>query len=258
MSRHCRTLEELKVNIHRLLLSDPMVRADLAGQKRQTGRLVTDRNTRPDGSPRVKPGDEIWFKETCHCLGEDGYLYRATEPDAGVRWTPSSLCPDDAIRLKHVVTSVRRQKACEISEHDAWAEGMKGLTFDDIVEVGGKKKVLAALLRAGEGELYARNRWAMLDAVSRFRVAFRLMHGADALDQDVWVYGWNEEVLTEWPLGVPEGRWRYQTAVDAWVEGRFDSEGTAIKPVFLDDDGTPFWWEFFEVGETFVRLGDGK
>lgn len=251
--------------IHRLLLSGPMVRADLAGKKGQTRRPCTPHNTRPDGSPRVKPGDEIWFKETCRETvdGSGLWIYRADGGPNFVGWTPSILCPDEAIRLKPVVTSVRKQKAGEIDEHDARLEGMAGLTLEDLVQWSSRKKVLNAILGEGTTRIrrlemcVASDMWAQKDALSRFLVAFTLMHGLDALERDVWVYGWDEEVLTEWPSEVLAGRWRYQTGVGAWVCGRFTKDPEVWErgyPLFCDDDGVLFAAGMFETGETFVRL----
>lgn len=101
-------------------------------------------------SPYGVPGDRLWVRETWLYVGPgsgseiDGPIeqargenqkpancwYRATpisNLDVGTyRWTPSIHMPRWASRLTLEVTEVRVQRLAEISEEDAWAEGIGG------------------------------------------------------------------------------------------------------------------------------------
>jgi len=92
--------------------------------------------------PYGPPGDGLWVRETwshdapslesCRRAHEDalpgvsyGPYYKATEiaPDT-LRWRPSIHMPRWASRLTLEVTGVRIERVQEISEEDAWAEGV--------------------------------------------------------------------------------------------------------------------------------------
>lgn len=126
-----------------ILFSGPMVRAILEGRKTQTRRVVKGIALdwlRPDGftpeftaspenslCPYGNPGDTLWVRETWGPF-EGGFIYRADEgpnvkPDDG-RWHPSIHMPRDASRLSLLIKSVRVERLQEISEADAFAEGV--------------------------------------------------------------------------------------------------------------------------------------
>ncbi len=72
--------------------------------------------------------DSLWVRET---WADDeqfgGVLYRADNPDAdpiGNGWRPSIFMPRKHSRLTLSVTDVRVQRLQEISDSDAWAEGV--------------------------------------------------------------------------------------------------------------------------------------
>lgn len=73
-------------------------------------------------------GDRLWVRET---WADDeqfgGVLYRADNPDAdpiGNGWRPSIFMPRKHSRITLSITDVRVQRLQEISDSDAWAEGV--------------------------------------------------------------------------------------------------------------------------------------
>ena len=116
-----------------ILFSAPMVRALLAGRKTMTRRLVTNR-----AAARIEVGDVLWVKETWAYFGGDEYIYQrdpgavqyrasadAFESPAGGRWRPSIFMPRWASRISLLVTGKRTERAHDISEADARAEGIE-------------------------------------------------------------------------------------------------------------------------------------
>ena len=94
----------------------------------------------PDGTihrvhSRIQPGDQIYVKETwaqvAPCVGNETdacTVYRSDGvllPD-GYKWRSSMLMPRCESRILLEVVSVRAQRLQEISEDDAWAEGVVG------------------------------------------------------------------------------------------------------------------------------------
>lgn len=147
-----------------ILFSAPMVRAILDGRKTQTRRVVKDRvknggqwftRTPSDFAndemlatykcPYGQPGDQLWVREAfrldadfdhmspaeagAHCRDHDhgaGALYEATEStdDGWGKLRPSIHMPRWASRITLEVTDVRVERLQEISETDAYAEGV--------------------------------------------------------------------------------------------------------------------------------------
>ena len=141
-----------------ILMSGPLVRATLAGQKTQTRRPIK-RENKPDPGfewaeclcreidPSDTPcatcasrfpglaaaGDRLWVRETWTAAMYDAKspadcLYRAddnrgVEDIAEAKWTPSIHMPRWACRLVLPLVSVRVERVQDISEADAWAEG---------------------------------------------------------------------------------------------------------------------------------------
>jgi hypothetical protein len=146
-----------------ILFSAPMILALLAGRKTQTRRLagkwrVTGDPASPQGETgvfvpsswqRAQPGDRLWVRETWGCPEADRpgvkdgrkprpgdrIVLQADPADAaqwqtghpscgGFVWRPAIHMPRWASRLTLLVTEVRRQRLQEMSEADAWAEGV--------------------------------------------------------------------------------------------------------------------------------------
>lgn len=139
-----------------ILFTGPMVRAVLAGTKRQTrrvfkaknGGVYPNRNDLPGmqqiqrNCPYGQPGDRLWVRETFARI--DGQTrpwietdYRATYTHGdrlgdtlGIkkRWTPAIHMPRHASRLTLGITAVRLERLQDISEVDAVAEGVDDVT----------------------------------------------------------------------------------------------------------------------------------
>lgn len=140
-----------------ILMNSDMVRAILRGQKTQTRRPVMPQPFRtPPGTlhgwewerrgknviwitvwhlkscPFGQPGDRLWVRETFAEIGSPSrVVYRADDkmPPEGqvVRWTPSIFMPRALSRITLEITEVSARHVQDITEEDAWAEGMDGL-----------------------------------------------------------------------------------------------------------------------------------
>lgn len=144
-----------------IIFSGPMVRAILDGRKTMTRRAIKGRDVvyqygsvmhrvrRADGDhmegmacPYGQPGDHLWVRETWteSIGGQPG------TPDDGTRiayykadgmhgekfrgWKPSIYMPRWASRITLEVTGVRVERVQDISEEDAWNEGIEPV-WDD-------------------------------------------------------------------------------------------------------------------------------
>ena len=143
-----------------ILMSGPLVRAVLSGQKTQTRRPIK-RENKPDPGfewaeclcreidPSDTPcctcearfpgiasaGDRLWVRETWTAAmheptGPADCLYRAddnggVEDLAEAKWTPSIHMPRWASRITLPLVSVRVERVQSISEGDAIAEGLR-------------------------------------------------------------------------------------------------------------------------------------
>lgn len=139
-----------------MLMSAPMVRAILAGNKTQTRRVVKPQPQRVDGGvpfgdapdwahaepgcavmrcPYGKPGDRLWVRETWNTSANvlppisEPYIYAADLGPTGVSrwaasWKPSIHMPRAASRITLEVTGVRVERVQDISVADAIAEGV--------------------------------------------------------------------------------------------------------------------------------------
>jgi len=142
-----------------ILFSGPMVRAILEGRKLQTRRIVKDAQSLPtvwtgdpdreavpswyseEYCPYGKPGDRLWVRETfwvrqwgntINGIGVDYKAggeptHRSTRPDnvgQMCRWRPSIHMPRWASRINLEITEVRVERLQDISENDAYEEGV--------------------------------------------------------------------------------------------------------------------------------------
>jgi hypothetical protein len=146
-----------------ILMSGPMVRAIIEDRKTMTRRVVNPQSVfdgleaivkrfpNQTGCPYGAAGDGLWCRETWRPLWDEGNLgdcieYRADgakrkpvglDEDTGYRfdemcepgslnprWRPSIFMPRWACRLTLEVTAVRVERLQDITEADAWAEGV--------------------------------------------------------------------------------------------------------------------------------------
>jgi hypothetical protein len=133
---------------HPILFSTAMISALLDGRKTQTRRIFKDHpRLRSDLSkvdlkawmgnhpeyilsfcPYGKPGDVLWVRESFSFYEPDGYgfNYKADFTDAHTfKWKPSIHMPKDAARIWLQVEEVRVERLQDISEIDAFAEGVE-------------------------------------------------------------------------------------------------------------------------------------
>jgi hypothetical protein len=92
--------------------------------------------------PYGKPGDLLWVRETYAAPHDCDHLkpreipkgkrihYAATEERGGLLWRPSIFLPRWASRISLKIADIRVERLQEISEDDARAEGLKGMTKD--------------------------------------------------------------------------------------------------------------------------------
>jgi hypothetical protein len=180
-----------------ILFSGNMVRTLLAGTKLQTRRLLRPKHLSGSGwhvpnagatsdtmttvlarfCPYGQPGDRLWVRETwrVETSGEVQTLYyRADEPwHDGAGWSPSIHMPRWASRLTLEVTAVRVQRACEISEEDALAEGvLHGNDLGRTVYTDTGARVSARdAFRALLGSIYGPDAWEKWFWAVSFKVA---------------------------------------------------------------------------------------
>lgn len=92
--------------------------------------------------PYGKPGDLLWVRETYAAPHDCDHLkpreisertrihYAATEERGGLLWRPSIFLPRWASRITLKIADIRVEQLQDISEDDARAEGLKGITKD--------------------------------------------------------------------------------------------------------------------------------
>lgn len=139
-----------------LIFSEPMVRALLEGRKTQTRRLGVKHWT-------VLAGDRIWVRENWRTLQKSDCLaprhlgadiskitFEADPENRNRLWAfgklrPSIHMPRWASRLTLIVEGVKIERLQDISEEDAYAEGVAGLPH----EIGQKPRAIFAELWCG-------------------------------------------------------------------------------------------------------------
>lgn len=162
-----------------LILSGPMIRATLSGQKTVTRRIVkeeclpviprktpfwltrlgdglhiTTGDTTADERIPFDIGNRLWVRETWR--NKDGMerpgdpaVYRADWPDAAVRWTSPRFMKRSLSRFTVVLQEIRVERLKDMTEEDALAEGMGDPSVQDY---GGP----CAKAHASKRELFAR------------------------------------------------------------------------------------------------------
>jgi hypothetical protein len=166
-----------------ILMSAPMVRAILAGNKTQTRRVVKYaapdlidedgwplRDMSADGAGEVRsacpygqPGDRLWVRETWgEFRREPGRpIYRADDPLAlgsSNPWKPSIHMPRCYSRITLEITGVRVERLQDISEADAKAEGAPCVD-----EVSGHEVLFPQHSKAGTYRLGYRALWEQIN-----------------------------------------------------------------------------------------------
>ena len=128
-----------------ILMSEPMIKAILAGRKTMTRRVVKERPESDWTDIRWCPfqvGQRLWVRETWRAMAVDDELspceissdyapiiqYKTTEPCSQDiimgQWRPSIFMPRWASRITLEVTGVKVERLQEITESDASAEGV--------------------------------------------------------------------------------------------------------------------------------------
>lgn len=164
-----------------IMMAGPMVRRLLDGTKTQTRRT---------GARwlKVKPGNVLHVREAfappCERVGRERTIYAADWGDdpPNPRWTPAVHMPLALVRMRLLVKRVWQERADDISEADAIAEGMEAVTVDDLLEMAGgsKRKVFSACLVAEGGHCWAEwwkfeAKWEMMNMRMRFRLVLAVL-----------------------------------------------------------------------------------
>ena len=110
------------MNERPILFSTPMVRAILDGTKTQTRRIFKE------GRTPFYAGQYLWVKETWRLerVGKvSQVIYRTADGFVGSKWKSSLFMPKKFTRLVLQVECVKTEKLQDITDEDAWAEGMR-------------------------------------------------------------------------------------------------------------------------------------
>lgn len=103
---------------HGLLFRPEMIRAIVEGRKTRTMRPIVKRNTLPDGSSRIRPGDTIWTRETCWLGGPYPDKQIAFYVSDGAMCIGSTIGP----KVRRFVNSTARDRNERLTD-----EHMRGL-----------------------------------------------------------------------------------------------------------------------------------
>ena len=146
--------------------------------------------------PFGQVGDRLWGRETwMDLLGDDNrnqYSYRADAPsvsfgsearDYGLKWRPPINMPRSASRILLEVVSVRAERLQDISEEDAFSEGI-----ERIEEHSWSAKGAAPL-----GTFRGMDEWSdtepfWTDATDAYRSLWEIEHGLDSWNAIPWVW----------------------------------------------------------------------
>ena len=137
----------------------------------------------------------VWYRadDSLRCF--DGT--NAADPDMRrpSQWQPSSRMPRELSRLRRIVKSVRVERVQNITEAGALAEGMGGVTFEDLLGMG-------AWIDIARAWGYCQDSWPMpgtmeeqwvseLAMWERFELIWRLAY-PDSWERNdwIWVVSW--------------------------------------------------------------------
>ena len=128
-----------------ILFNSEMVQAILEGRKIQTRRMIKPQPQGEWAAPGRTmckygvPGDRLYVKETWRPKGHNfptghPYEYKATAEQDGVPldepWKPSIHMPKDAARIWLEITDIRVERVQDITEEDAFNEGVLTSTLN--------------------------------------------------------------------------------------------------------------------------------
>ncbi|CAN5664010.1 hypothetical protein BH09PLA1_BH09PLA1_09760 [soil metagenome] len=114
-----------------IAFNDEMIRALLAGRKRQTRRLVDSSRRSAAICPFGAPCDRLWVRERWAPGNRpDSYHYSADNHGDAVRFRPTFHMPRAACRIELQICSVKTQPLQSISAADARDEGFDATTSD--------------------------------------------------------------------------------------------------------------------------------
>lgn len=178
------------------MMAGSMVRRLLDGTKTQTRRTGA-RWT------KVKPGDVLHVREAfrpfVNIRAHRTYVYRADMAERLVaredfdlwsqryfpfrdsgdpfRWIPAVHMPLDVCRMRLLVKRVWQERADDISEADAIAEGMKGVTIEDLLEMAGgsKRKVRKAWGLVDDWQSIRELIWPLVPCWRRFQLVLGIL-----------------------------------------------------------------------------------
>ena len=111
-----------------ILFNNPMTRAILSGQKTTTRRILKPQPS-IDGliCRKYEVGDILWVREA-YSKTPAGFAYMSDSNDMrnndNIRWVSPLLMPKTACRLFLMVTSVRLERIQDITEDEAYKEGV--------------------------------------------------------------------------------------------------------------------------------------
>jgi len=159
-----------------ILFSAPMVRAILEGRKTQTRRVVKNKYSHDwrRKCPYGQRGDMLWVRETWSETPEGDIVYRATDPawdneGTGLKWKPSIHMPRWARRITLEITDVYVERLREISEADAFADGVDSMRY------AFTRKDLPTTLFPQSSK-------------AQFKVLWESINGAGSWDANPWVW----------------------------------------------------------------------
>lgn len=201
-----------------ILLSTPMVRAIIAGQKTHTRRIAKPANEidtqwcphffdgkwhvyDEDGNcikkvncPYGQIGDQLWVRETyfpaTNQQGSEIFVYKADQDDQWIAdfaeednggWKPSIFMPRIASRILLEITDIRVERLYDITPEDAVAEGIAPCQYPNIPE---------GFINSGKAHWfdYIQNKFCLASAKSSYFSLWEKINGRKSLESNPWVW----------------------------------------------------------------------